>query len=385
MAPRMKCVMFAFVCAVVLLIWQALTVRYSYGGNWTGLFCTGSRLTQPAALESERIYLFRDSFGYDGQFYHYMAHDPFFTRSFAASIDAPRVRCRRILVSGLAFVLALGRDRAIDAAYILVAAAFIFLGSYWLSRLAVLRGYSPALGLAFAAVPAVLVSVDRLTVDVALAACCVGFALYIQEESPHKLYFVLLAAALTRETGLFLCGAYVIYLVGSRRLGSAMVMSTSVIPTLCWYFFVQRHTQPVNFGVTTWALFSGFVQRVFHPFPYPLPPAVAATARGLDLLALAGIGGSLLWCFRRASQRAWTPVMVCSYLFALLAITLEAGEPWVDVYAFGRTLSPLLVFAGLDGMMAASWMPLLAMFALDPRTVLQVAPQVLNIIRGITG
>ncbi len=66
-----------------------------------------------------------------------------------------------------------------------------------MGRFAVSYGYRAWLGLFFALVPAVIVSMDRLTVDGALAACCAGFALYAHERSPGKLYAVLVAAALS--------------------------------------------------------------------------------------------------------------------------------------------------------------------------------------------
>jgi hypothetical protein len=46
----------------------------------------------------------------------------------------------------------------------------VFLGCYWIGRFAVLHRRHPLWGLLFLAVPAVLVSIDRMTVDVALAA-----------------------------------------------------------------------------------------------------------------------------------------------------------------------------------------------------------------------
>ncbi len=331
-------------------MWQALTVHYSYGGNWTALFCTGALFkAPPPALQSEKIYLFPNSFGYDGQLYHYIAHDPLFTRGFSTSVDTPRYRYRRILVPGMAFLLALGQDRAIDAAYIFVVAGFIFLGAYWLSRMAVLAGHSAAFGLLFGAVPAVLVSVDRLTVDVALAACCVGFALYVREQSPYKLYAVLLTAALARETGLLLIAAYVIYLLGKRRFRNAMVFSTAAVPAGCWYIFVQLHTAAADPGLVSLALLTGFIHRVLHPYPYAFFAAIAALASSLDLLALAGISGAMVWVFYRGFRRAWTPVTVAIYLFAILMAVLSKGDAWSEVYAFGRTLTPLLLLSALDG------------------------------------
>ncbi len=84
----------------VALCWaaQALTVHYNYQGNWTALFQTGPRRPIPLALEFENIYKFEKTRGYDGQFYHYVAHDPLLTKGFSKHVDDPRLRWRRILV-----------------------------------------------------------------------------------------------------------------------------------------------------------------------------------------------------------------------------------------------------------------------------------------------
>src|SRR5437868_7133213 len=131
-ASRPRCLVFALLATACLASWQALTVRYSYGGNWSALFCTGSTIEViPPALKSENIYRLPDSVGYDGQFYHLIAHDPLLRRNFSAFIDDPRYRYARILVPGLAFLLAFGQDARIDAAYLCVVWLAIFLGAYW--------------------------------------------------------------------------------------------------------------------------------------------------------------------------------------------------------------------------------------------------------------
>jgi hypothetical protein len=374
----------ALICTGCLLLWQAVTVHYSYNGNWTALYCTGSSHPAPAALrQSENIYYFPNSSGYDGQFYHYIAHDPFFRRGFAACIDATAMRYRRILVPGLAFLLACGRDGAIDGAYIFVTAAFIFLGAYWLSRLALSEGHSAWWGLLFAAVPAVLISVDRLTVDAALAACCVGFAWYTRYAAPYRLYAVLAAAALARETGLLLIAAYAIYLLGKRTVRQAAAFATAALPAACWYVFVELHTRSSISGIFSAALLTGFVHRVMNPYPYPFGAFITALARTLDLLALAGILGGLVWALQRALRRSWTPVTVGIYLFAILTITLSSADVWLEVYAFGRALTPLLLLSAVDGLSVGSAKPLWAMLALDPRIGMQMGEQILKIARGI--
>lgn len=366
----------------IMLAWQALTVHYNYGGNWTALFCTGELLAPPAELNSEGIYRF-PGFGYDGQFYHYIAHDPLITRNFAKSVDAPRLRYRRIFVPAVAFVLALGQDRAIDFGCIAAFALSVLLGSYWLSRFAVFRGLAPGWGLLFCLAPAVPISADRLTVDAALAACCTGFALYLQPRSDYKLYSVLTAAALIRETGLLLTAAYVIFLVGTRDFRRAMLFSTAVIPAGCWYLFVALHTSPGSDTFISPVLFAGFSQRILNPFPYPFTGPVVPVLQTFDLLALAGIGAALVWALYRAFRHARTPVTVAIWLFAVLTITLSNRDAWSEAYAFGRTLTPLVLLSALDGLAIGSLLPVYAMLALDPRIGFQFGTQILNVLRGV--
>src|ERR1035441_8687157 len=79
---------FAAAAALLVLAWQSITVAANYGGNWSALFCTGELQSHPPALDSEHTYFFA-GFGYDGQFYHYMAHDPLLRTEISASIDSP--------------------------------------------------------------------------------------------------------------------------------------------------------------------------------------------------------------------------------------------------------------------------------------------------------
>jgi hypothetical protein len=366
---------------IVVILWQWITVTVNYGGNWTGIYCTGAlSLPPPPELAREHIYRFADSYGYDGQFYHYMAHDPFLGRGFSAHIDAPGMRYRRILIPLMAYLVAFGQDRWIDAGYIVVVVGFAGLGTYWLSRMAQRYGYHSFVGLGFLMVPAVLVSVDRLTIDIALAACCVGFALYAGEPAGRwKLLAVLLLASLDRETGGLLVAAAVLYYLAIRRWREAVYCAAAAIPALAWYLFAGLHTRSNTGTLFSPALFLGLMDRFLHPYPYRFPWLVNAVASALDLLALAGIVTAVVWTVRRALGRAWNPVTVAACLFAALAAVMAKGEPWAEAYAFGRTLTPLLVLCALDGFSVGSWVPGLGMMAVVPRIGLQWAHQVLGV------
>jgi hypothetical protein len=364
--------------------WQSLTVHYSFGGNWTALYCTGALFKGiPPELKAENIYEFPHSYGYDGQTYHYLAHDPLFRHNFGAYMDEPRYRGRRILVPGLAFLLAFGSGSLVDRAYLAVVWLFVGLGAYWLSRFAQVREYPAWVGLGFVLVPAVLISMDRLTVDAALAACCVGFALYAAEEAPLKLYTVLVLAGLSRETGLLLPAAYCIYLAGVRRWKLMLLFATSALPVAAWYLYLSFHTPPTFSVLLSLVPFAGSIDRILHPFPYPFSDLLKGILITLDAVALAVVLGGIAWAVWRAWRRTWNPVTVAVYLFALLAITLTNGDAWAEVYAFGRTLTPLVLLVALDGMNIRTVLPAWALLLIDPRIGMQLGSQILNVARGV--
>src|ERR1700677_1977828 len=151
----------ALVCVLLGLAWQLLTVHFNYGGDFTALFCTGAYLKIPPKLAGQ-TYVFQGSTGHDGQYYRYVAHDPLFQTEIGRALPNPAIRYRRILLPGLAYVLALGQQRWIDISYFAVNLAFLFLGAWWLAQLLTRIGLNQWFALFYLAVPAVLISLDRL-------------------------------------------------------------------------------------------------------------------------------------------------------------------------------------------------------------------------------
>lgn len=352
----------------------------NYQGRWNALFCTGSELHQPPELAGEHIYVFPDSKGYDGQMYHYVAHDPFFIRGFDAYVDAPRMRYRRILVPLAAHWLAFGHDDRVDGAYIAVILLAVLLGGYWLSMYCSLLGYSAAWGLAFVLIPATLISMDRMTVDVALAALCVAFAVFVMRGTRWGLYAVLVAAALIRETGFLLIAAYVIWLASQRKFRQSALFLTTAIPALAWYLFVLFNTEPEGFEGLSLIPFQGIAQRIVTPYKYQFTAWISVVSTLLDYLALAGIVIAVALALYMAWRHEWGATQAAIYLFALLAMFLYSPGAWTEVYAFGRTLSPLLVFLALASLPKGSWIYALPLCLVIPRTAIQLAPQLAGVL-----
>jgi len=370
-------------CAALAFFWQSLTVHFNYGGNWTALFCIGSQYERPPELNIERQYVFQNSPGYDGAVYHYIAHDPFMQHDLLPYVDAPRYRYRRILIPLAAYTLALGRMDWVDGAYVAVILICVFLGGYWLSRYCTLMGLHPLFGFGFLLVPATMISLDRMTVDIALATACAAFAVYAVNGTSWRLYAVLVAAPLVRETGVLLVIGYVLYRFWKRETRRALLFSTALIPTLLWYLFVMLQTHPEGGGVFSLIPFQGLLTRAFHPTAYAFSAPVTTAVTVLDYVSLAGVAMAALLAVRMAVRRLAAPLEIATYLFAALAIFMVHPEPWRDPFGYTRALSPLLLLLALSGLMRRSWLTAVPMLLVTLRVIAQLEPQVAGVVREI--
>ena len=372
-------------CAALALTWQALTVRYNYGGNWTGLFCTGANQRIPGDLLSEKIYALPASDGFDGQFYHYIAHDPLARTELHTFVDSPRLRYGRILVPGLAFVLAAGRARYIDAAYYTVVLLFVFLGGYWLSRFAVFHQRHAAWGLLFMTFPSVLTSIDRMTVDVALAALWAGFAVYVARGLRWQLYLLLAAAPLVRETGLVMIAACCLWALWHKDVTRAVRSVAAVVPYLDWHLYLQQSLSP---DVSPWVAFQfrGLFAAIVHPFPYPWSTAVTRVVIAADYMAAAGALAAIILSFRLGVKKSCGLLEFATVLegaAASVLVPFGSWDLWVHVYGYARVLSPLFILLALRSLSRRSWRDLLPIPLLMPRIGLQFHGQVLTVLRGV--
>lgn len=325
----------------------------NYQGQWTGLFYTGSKVLLPEDLGADHTYRVNDETGYDAQYYHLIAHDPLIRRNFASYIDNPRLRWRRIGVPGLAALLAAGSDRYVDSAYIAIEMVFVLLGTFWLSRYAQGQELHAAWGFAFLLIPAVLVSLDRMTVDLPLAALCLGFVWHgahldtVPGPSRWPVYAILAAASLVRETGMVLVLAWCAYSALRRDWRAVGIGAVCALPALAWWAYVQAHTVPDGTAWLSRYPFSGIIERTLQGIHHPTSTPWLRTAASLEDVALTGIWLALLAAFYLLGARRWGLIEIACLAFAVFAAFLGRLDIWESAYATGRTMSPLLILLGL--------------------------------------
>ena len=367
------------------LCWQFLTVHYNFGDNWTALFHTGVKLAVPPSLESENVYRFPRSFGYDAQFYHYIAHTPFSSEEFSKYVDGPSLRWRRILVPALAHLLAFGQSAWVDTAFLVVTLAFLFLGSFWLSLYAVRAERRPAWGLGCLLVPATMIAIERLTIDMALVTLCVGYVLYAEDRSPWKSLAILAAAPLVRETGLLLCVSHALFCLGRRQWRRMVLGVAASIPFLVWTSHVRANALPDGTHWTGWIPLAGLYQRSLRPVMRLWRGPEHAIASALDYLAFLGVCLALALVLYLIWKHKMEPVVVASAIFMLAISLVENQKVWGEAYAFGRLVSPVLIWLAMLGLSLRRWWFCVSLLTFLPRVGAQLATHLPGIVRGMAG
>ena len=370
----------ALVAAVLAVVWLAADVELYDAGHLNGLFYTGQNAKLPPAIDAD-TYRVRDQYGYDGEFYYLIAHDPLNHRGFLAYVDTPRYRWRRIALPALAHLLAFGNDAWVDQAYVGLQLLFVFLGAWWLARYAQLLGRSPAWGVAFLVIPSVAVSLDRMTIDLPLAAICVGLLYYRRSAVRWPAYLLLVAAPLVRETGIVLVVAWCLFCAIKKDRSAAIDGALCALPAIGWWTFVAFHTIPDVTSFSGGVPFRGLVTWTIRAFSHPEGVYGPRANAILELVALAGIwlgfGLTVHMAVKRARRIAdWELPEIIALAFAAFASIIGYQDIWASAYGIGRTLSPLLIalaaIALRDRRALYGW-PLLLVV---PRIALQMAAEI---------
>jgi hypothetical protein len=377
----------AALATTLALVWQFATVQSNYGGNWTGLYCVGSRSTPPGELNAG-VWIFPASKGYDGQWYRIVARDPWMRHGLSRYLDTPQ-RIHRILLPAAAWVLAFGQPGWVDSTYIAAALLFLFAGVWMTARWSADQGESPWWGLAFAALPGTLITIDRMTVDIALYALIVA-ALYCWRRNWWLGCWAAGAGALlARELGLLLIGAFVLACLVKREWRRGAVLASSALPGALWVFYVGHRTalprgaEVVPVWADEWTLIGPF-QAILNPRNYALAGWFKPATQTLDGLAIAGVVLAVCIALVRLRRRPLDVEPLLYGLYVILFVLVSGKGFWVDPYSYSRAFTPLAGLIAWRGVVEKrAWLALPLGFMVA-RIVWQMGSQALGIFEALT-
>ena len=377
--PKLQILAYAILAVVIGLSWQATLVYTLYGGNWSSLFYHGREgrglPNEPAFAGT---YVFPDEFGFDGQYYRIIAHDPFLTRGLTRHIDQPVNRYRRILLPFMAFALAFGQQQYIDTGFFATLLLFLFLGVYWLGRYAELFGRSPKWGLAFLLIPGTLAGLERAAIDMALTALTIGFALYVREGSRYRLLLLLAMAGLCRETGLLLILAYAGSALLQKCWSRFALSCVTALPALAWYGYVRNRIPAGNSSNLMRLPLTDLVQNVLHHDTSYVKTGVYIV-EFMYYMAILGILLGFFFAIRLSFDRWKKPEGLALLGFTLVGLLLQPPGFWVQAYHFGRVLAPLLVLLGLEYFPTGDWLKALPAAMVTPAILVVTAASALRV------
>jgi len=387
-------ILVAAATAAIALIWLVADVELIDAGHLNGLFYTGANAALPPGALSDHTYRVRDERGYDGQFYHLIAHDPLNQRGVLAYVDSPRYRWRRIGLPGLAYLLAFGRDAWVDYLYVALQLVFVFLGAYWLAGYAQLNHRETGWGAAFLLIPAVAVSLDRMTIDLPLAALSVALLLYGSRGNPRwTAYATLAAAPLFRETGVLLILAWCVFWVvraargvprsaagEDRNLRSAFFGAACALPALGWWSYVAFHTIPDQTRLLASFPFNGLFTWTLHALAEPAAVYGPRANAAFEFVALAGMWlafalAAYIAAKRHFQRSNWNLPEYTAVAFAVFASLIGYQDIWASAYGIGRTLSPLLIALAAIALRDRRPLFALPLLLIVPRIALQFAAE----------
>lgn len=230
------------------------------------------------------------------------------------------------------------------------------------------------MGLAFLLVPALPISLDRITADLALVALAAG-SFYFHETGQFKRMLLAMALmCLTRETR---CRG----LRGSYALEAGFV-SGGGSGSFCGLVPVCDGAAPASSAPVD------FHRSVPGDLGIRFPPHVFSVSQA-DRFRGPVTGSCGPGRPRRRDRRGSAgcrspdanPVRLSGVVFGGLAVYLMSLDGWTHVYDFGRILSPLALTLLIRAAISAWWWLLAPACLMTLRVVAQMAPQALGVVR----
>jgi hypothetical protein len=378
----------AALAVAAAFLWQWMIATGYFGGNWNGFFYAGDAFVQTPPVKAENSFVFKNSYGFDGQLYHASAHDPLDLHGTDRYMDLPRLRYGRILIPGLSYMLGLGRLFWVDWAYRFLELAFLFLGVACAAAYLEMQGRSCWWAIGFLAVPGVFISIERMLADLPLAALIVAALLAFERKKHFLCWLALSAACLDRDTGVVAVAALAAASLWEKRPREAALWVSAVAPYLAWSLYLRfaipkPDVLPLGLSYPLASVFWA----LRHLQPYPFAPVRVHELHVLDTIAILGgllafAGGIWMW-LREKNALAW---MACAYAcFGVLASSSTVISDFRDVYIFARHNSPLLLVLLLQSVRARNFLPALPMALILPRAVLPIALMSAVAVRHIIG
>ncbi len=343
----------AFLLVLIGIAYSAIlfvSARNQFGGKLSGFLFTSPVGRCPDVYHDGL--LIRDDSGYDGQFFYYMAIDPFIHNPQlyrCTGIDA--YRYQRVLFPLVSSALSGGKKERLPIVMLAVNLGAILLGAYFLMRICESAGLHPGAALFLAFSPAPLISLTRSTCEPLYIAALIG-AFYFYAVKRHLAWTAaaLCLSMFAKELALGTAGILLIFeWVRRRNFKESLWLLAPFAFYALWQWRVDllfaelpvhvTHAQPgaigssvVNFFVYFWERLGMIRIAAPHTWADPLLQANLMLCLGL---------------FARAAAKLDSPYPWIGGFFSLLVMGFSFPPNGTDFWGYGRHSAEIFLCAFL--------------------------------------
>jgi hypothetical protein len=319
--------------------------------------------------------------GYDGQFYALLAADPLLLNdSTESNIDSPSFRARRIFVPAMAWLISGGSESRAVLAYVLLT----WLGTFvalWMAGLLLIRsGGSPLWLVALCIQAGTYVSTTRALLDTSVTALTLLTLLLWQQRARGASMLSATAAALTKETAIFVAPAMALdaWREGQWRDGF-LALCVPIAFLAAWLGYlrmtVQRWTTVADSNLDWPFVWVGAKLASERPNDVLLKAEIATSLSILLAFPLAVLLGIEFFRTRRLSAPEWNFLAITALaavsgskifgsvydysrvflLIPFLAIVLAAERRRRDLQILAAVIVLLGAYAGYNLVVIENW------------------------------
>ena len=334
---RRELVVLFLITAVFLSVLFLFSLKVNK--NITGFMVIGDYFKAPQIWTAETL-IHKGSVGYDGQFYYYIAHDPFILGQNYDHIDFPAYRYQRIIYPLAAWLLSFGQPPLIPWMMVAVNLLGILLGTWFLILILKHFGRSPWYSLFYPASWGFLLCLLRsLPEPLAMTFVVIAVFFYIKGK-PFRQIIALSLAGLTQETTLLVSMAFLFYFFGKKDFLKSLYMLFPLLAYFFWQLYLYAHFQTFSFlgGTQNFGLpFQGIMEKFLS-----LGHGSLSYEKISELLYLLLIFVLIITALYDIFKY-YSPLTLSFLGYALMTALLN-HLIWVEPWSYARATLGLLVF-----------------------------------------
>lgn len=393
-----KTILSALIVWILFLFFYSflLSTLESFGGNYSGILRLRERRVDRIPFINEEIrqtLILREQGGYDGQWYYYIAYDPFLSiyadqpEIYDDVTDAPPYRYTRIGFPLLTKLFSGGDPLKFPQTMVLLILFFNVVGAIFFLKIIQHLGKNHFWALLYAIIPCTTACLNLGVPEaVSMSLLLGGLYFYLKERLSFAILFFA-ASILVRDTSLLfvlILGATELF--QKRRYRVAFALGTSILPIVAWKFFLTwrlfdtygwetLHYSPGDFTY----LFGGVYDLYFNNWQQTrrIPGLVF-----LPILIILNFVFALVLLIRKRDLFAFSLLAYC-----VLHLSLNYTKIWGHIRDLERTMSDgflflMLAFAGLPAGSKLRY-PILASFMALLIYKIQISPIAPHFVAGL--